>query len=518
MKTATKLISLVTCLCLLLCAFAVTAAAAEPAANSTLTIEEAIALGNTFAKNEYTEGKYYVTGVITDVYNTTFGNMKIADANGTEFTVYGTYSADGATRYDSLATKPVVGDTVTVYGVIGKFNAPQMKNGWITAHTPGTPVAPPPSNDPAADTELTIAQALELGASKSSNEYTSGKYYVTGKVTEVYGLEYGNMRITDDAGNILTVYGSYSADGSTRYDAMDPKPDAGDTVKFYGIIGQYKGTPQMKNAWIIEFTDGTPPVNNDPTPDTELTIPQALELGASKNHESYTQGKYYVTGVVAEVSNPQYGNMTIKDEAGNVLTIYGSYSADGSARYDAMENKPVAGDTVKVYGVIGQYNDTVQLKNGWIVAHTSAGGEAPKAPEDPKEIVDAAYALEDGKVLPYAVTLTGKIVSVDTPYSDDYKNITITIAIEGREDKPIHCYRLKGDGANALAAGDTVTVSGVVTNYGGKIQFNSGCKLDKVVAGTRVPATGDVSILMPAAAMLISGISTVALIIKKKEF
>lgn len=514
MKTATKLISLVTCLCLLLCAFAVTAAAA-PAADSTLTLTEANALGESMTSGN-TADKYYVSGTIEKVSNSTYGNMTIVDDAGVKLDIYGSYSADGADRYDKMATKPVAGDKVKLYGVIGQYKGTaQMVNGWIVEHTPGTP---PVSNDPAADTELTIAQALELGASKSSNEYTSGKYYVTGKVTEVYGLEYGNMRITDDAGNILTVYGSYSADGSTRYDAMDPKPDAGDTVKFYGIIGQYKGTPQMKNAWIIEFTDGTPPVNNDPTPDTELTIPQALELGASKNHESYTQGKYYVTGVVAEVSNPQYGNMTIKDEAGNVLTIYGSYSADGSARYDAMENKPVAGDTVKVYGVIGQYNDTVQLKNGWIVAHTSAGGEAPKAPEDPKEIVDAAYALEDGKVLPYAVTLTGKIVSVDTPYSDDYKNITITIAIEGREDKPIHCYRLKGDGANALAAGDTVTVSGVVTNYGGKIQFNSGCKLDKVVAGTRVPATGDVSILMPAAAMLISGISTVALIIKKKEF
>ena len=66
--------------------------------------------------------------------------------------------------------------------------------------------------------------------------------------------------------------------------------------------------------------------------------------------------------------------------------------------------------------------------------------------------------------------------------------------------------------------GDTVTVTGVVTNHEGKVQFSSGCKLDKVVAGTRVPATGDVSILIPAAAMLVSGMGTVALVIKKKEF
>ena len=97
------------------------------------------------------------------------------------------------------------------------------------------------------------------------------------------------------------------------------------------------------------------------------------------------------------------------------------------------------------------------------------------------------------------------------------KNITISIAVEGCEDKPVQCFRLKGEGANALAAGDTVTVTGVITNHEGKVQFSSGCKLDKVVAGSRVPATGDVSILLPAAAMLVSGMSTVALIIKKKE-
>ena len=516
MKTATKLISLVTCLCLLLCAFAVTAAAATPAANSTLTIPEANAIGE--ATTAPTTDKYYVAGTITEITNSNYGNMKIADDAGNVLTIYGSFNADGTIKYKNMDTKPVAGDKVKLYGVLSQYRGTaQMVDGWIVEHTPGTPVTPPPSSDPIADSTLTIAEAIALGTSKAHNNYTTGKYYVVGEITEVYGPDYGNLRITDDAGNILTIYGSYAADG-TKYKEMTDKPDAGDTVKLYGIIGQYNGTPQMKNANIIEFTDGTPPVNNDPTPDTELTIAQALELGATKNHDSYTQGKYYVTGVITEVYNPQYGNMKIADAAGNILTIYGSYNADGTVRYDALEKKPVAGDTVKVYGIIGQYNDTVQLKNGWIVAHTSTGGEAPKAPEDPKEIVKQAYELEAGKTLPYTVTLTGKIVSVDTPYSDDYKNITISIAVEGCEDKPIQCFRLKGDGANALAAGDTVTVTGVVTNHEGKIQFSSGCKLDKVVAGTRVPATGDVSILLPAAAMLVSGMGTVALIIKKKEF
>ena len=59
--------------------------------------------------------------------------------------------------------------------------------------------------------------------------------------------------------------------------------------------------------------------------------------------------------------------MYIVDAEGNKLTIYGTYSNDGNVRYDAMTTKPVAGDIVVIYGVVGQYNGTPQIKNGWIM-------------------------------------------------------------------------------------------------------------------------------------------------------
>ena len=93
------------------------------------------------------------------------------------------------------------------------------------------------------------------------------------------------------------------------------------------------------------------------------------------------------------------------------------------------------------------------------------------------EIVDAAYALEDGEALPYEVTLKGEVISVDTPYSADYKNITVSIKIAGREDKPIMCYRLKGEGCENLLPGDIITVTGNIKNYKGTIEFDAGCLL-----------------------------------------
>ena len=104
-----------------------------PAADSTLTIAQAKKLGEALASDAYTSAKYYVTGYITSVYNTTYGNMYIVDETGAEYTIYGTYSADGKTGYSSLTDKPVAGDYVTFYGIIGNYKtAPQMKNGWMT--------------------------------------------------------------------------------------------------------------------------------------------------------------------------------------------------------------------------------------------------------------------------------------------------------------------------------------------------------------------------------------------------
>ena len=109
------------------------------------------------------------------------------------------------------------------------------------------------------------------------------------------------------------------------------------------------------------------PSDNLPEADSALTIEQAIAIGKAMEHNTYTEGKYYVMGVIKSVYNSQYGNMIIVDENGNELTVYGTWSADGETRYDALDTKPVAGDTITVYGIVGQYNGTPQVKNGWIV-------------------------------------------------------------------------------------------------------------------------------------------------------
>jgi len=117
--------------------------------------------------------------------------------------------------------------------------------------------------------------------------------------------------------------------------------------------------------------------------------------------------------------------------------------------------------------------------------------EAPVVvPETPAEIVAAAYALEDGEALPYTSTLTGVINAINTEWSEQYGNITVTMTVEGKD---MMCYRLQGDGAKDLAIGDTITVTGTIKNYKGTIEFDAKCNLDAVVkatpAETEAPAT-----------------------------
>ncbi len=83
-------------------------------------------------------------------------------------------------------------------------------------------------------------------------------------------------------------------------------------------------------------------------------IPTILEIGAGLPANNYSADSYFVKGTVVSIQNTTYGNLTIVDENGNELYIYGVNDANG-VRYDQMENAPQVGDTVILYGRIQHY-------------------------------------------------------------------------------------------------------------------------------------------------------------------
>ena len=80
------------------------------------------------------------------------------------------------------------------------------------------------------------------------------------------------------------------------------------------------------------------------------------------------------------------------------------------------------------------------------------------------DIVNAAYTLEDGAAMSKTQRLFGTVTAINTAWSDEYKNITVTIQVGDLADKTIQCYRLSGEGADKLAVGDAITVEGTIKN------------------------------------------------------
>ena len=90
------------------------------------------------------------------------------------------------------------------------------------------------------------------------------------------------------------------------------------------------------------------------------------------------------------------------------------------------------------------------------------------------EVVEKAFALEDGATMKGTQVLRGEIVEIPSAYSADYKNITVNIKIG---ERIIQCFRLKG--GEDLKVGDVITVTGTIKNYGGTIEFDKGCTYSK---------------------------------------
>ena len=86
-----------------------------------ISIEEANAIGQALQNNETTFEAYELTGVVSKVANTTYGNLYIKDEEGNSFYIYGLYDASGRIRYDAMENPPKEGDVITVIGAITKY-------------------------------------------------------------------------------------------------------------------------------------------------------------------------------------------------------------------------------------------------------------------------------------------------------------------------------------------------------------------------------------------------------------
>ena len=129
---------------------------------------------------------YQLTGEITRVVNTTYGNFDITDATGTVY-IYGLLTPSGESQKQWAAAGLKQGDTITVYGTRSSYNEePQMKDAVYVSHVAGeggnepeTPVTPA-EGQYASDAAFVCTEDDSTNAAYSLGATTIGGEAVTG--------------------------------------------------------------------------------------------------------------------------------------------------------------------------------------------------------------------------------------------------------------------------------------------------------------------------------------------------
>lgn len=438
-----------------------------------------------------------------------------ADAEGSFVLIDETGAAFSYNKITGYA----VGDYVTVYGTrADNYKFPQLGTKHVVKLEGGTYVEP-------ATTQINASEVKTDG----SDFYTGKLYEIVGGKLAIDGTYY-NVNNADGT-RVISIY--FSDDMKDAVLALDGK----DVI----IKGYSRGVNTRNAYWqvqvlsIVELSDdvkveqakealalenttlGTGTLTLPATGINGTTIAWASDNAAIAIAEDgvtativagesdilvnltaiITLGEASVTKVIpvtVTAKTPEY-TVTFVEEADNGTMI--EVAVDGTSI--ATGAKVEQGKTLTITVVIGDANYAlvavkanstalVEVEEG-VYTYQVAGDveitvEVKESLNTPEKIVNAAYALAKDTSLEGTYTLTGKIISVDTAYSTQFKNVTVTIVVGDMTDKPVQCFRMKGTDAEKLAANDTITVTGTLKNYGGTIEFDANCSLDARVVGT----------------------------------
>lgn len=214
----------------------------------------------------------------------------------------------------------------------------------------------------------------------------------------------------------------------------------------------------------------------------ERIVPKGFDLGTASYDEivaaayeleedAALEGTLRLFGTIVSIDTPfsaEYNNITV------TIAVKGmeEYPVQCYRLSGEGADKLAEGDAITVEGSIKNYKGTIEFDKGCVLVGM---GEFI----DQSKLLENAYALEEDAAMVTATALKGVVSSIDTPYSDEYKNITVTIVVGGLNDYAIQCFRLSGEGADKLAEGDVITVTGAIKNYKGTVEFDAGCTFVK---------------------------------------
>ena len=161
---------------------------------------------------------------------------------------------------------------------------------------------------------------IYANAKASSTQTFVGKVYIK----EVYNDYYGNFYVMDEEGNEFIVYGLYSFDGSTRYNAMAAadKPVAGDEIVVKGQVSLYDSKGQFKDAHLVQLNG--------------RSFETACSVGFQTANTEEGQHVRIIAGLNVDYNELEALSFTITDAEGNervveVEKVFGTLVANSEA-------------------------------------------------------------------------------------------------------------------------------------------------------------------------------------------
>jgi len=364
---------------------------------------------------------YRVTGTVTSIVNTTYGNWYLNDGTG-EVYIYGTLDKKGATK-NFLSLGLEVGDVVTVEGPKTTYNG---------------------TVELVDVTVINIVKSLVKCDSLTVAGVASNELPVAGGEITAHLTCKGNgaaVEIPAEAQSWLGVVSS-TAGANPTITFRAAKNEGGDreaTIIFKTTDGEKESTSQavIKQKGAI----------------VECGIADFLAAPVGNT-------QYRLTGVITSIANASYGNVYIKDYSGEAY-VYGI-----GAKGDFEKAGLKVGDVVTLVGKRGEYKGAAQM----------TGAQLEKSNKVTEVSIADFLAKEDNNNVYYMVSGT-----IDEIANDTYGNLYIT---DGTNRLYVYgCYpgwgatgdaRKGAIAAYGIKVGNKLTVIGPKSTYKGTPQVNGG--------------------------------------------
>ena len=372
---------------------------------------------------------YRVTGVVTSIVNTTYGNWYLNDGTG-EVYIYGTLDSKGATK-NFLSWGLEVGDEITVEGpkttyngtvelvdvTVVKINKSLIKVDEVK-YDENLDAIPVEGGDvditlscKGNGIDVTIPESAKTWLGVTFIDNSEGLVRLSARPNEGGDRSATVIFTTTDGRKDYTAETTINQKGAIIAATVKEFIDAEETSTIYRLSGvitsMYASDKQNKSFYIRDYSGEVLIYRAEGFEKTDAKVGDVVtvtgvrtsykdtpQMGTAKfeaiDHvvteisiasfleEGQNNSWYRVTGTVTEIAKADYGNIYITDGT-KILYIYGCYpgvGATGDARKGVVEAKGIkVGDKLTVFGPRSVYKDVPQVNGGYFWSVTPANAE-----------------------------------------------------------------------------------------------------------------------------------------------